>query len=429
MEIRTNSNKKAYIFALSIVLLIILSAYVGRIANFAALALFFVALFSLQKIDMYILLFAIFPFANIFKLSPASMSLATVCEFLFFAFIFWDFLKNRVPAKRSFLFSIFLFLIYLVIGVFSAFSITILIKLLIRPFLIYYIFNSNYSYEKKQAVTCGVAVVLAVSMVSMMFLSLNSAFLDRIIDFLRVVQIQDGLEQLTRNGGLFGDPNYCSLAILMTLSLLAVLYYSKKIGIVYWLFTIPLVAMGFTTYSKSFFICITAFVVLLVIFVLLPKHPVWAVLAAVATAIFAYAAMNGKINAVEVILGRFGDGDITTGRADLNKIYIEYFLENPSKLFFGQGLNAYAIDGYNNVHNLFIDAIYKLGLVGVSIYSFVVGSCLYTKGKKKKFIAYLPVIFLLVMYMALAGLTSFELIYHIIICGIAAKYTGNEVVK
>lgn len=426
MEIKEISNKKAYFFAFSIVLLIILSAYVGKIANFAALGMFLLSFFFLEKIDVYVALLAIFPFANIFKASPSSMSFLTICEIALFIFILLDFNEKNVKLKNSFVLSFFLFVLYLVIGFFADFSFSVFIKTVIRPVILYYLFNSKYSYEKKKSVTIGIASMLSISMILMMFLSLNVSFMAKIINFLRVVQIQNGLELLTRNGGLLGDPNYCTMAILMTLSILGVLYYSKQIGNIYWLFAVPLIIMGFTTYSKSYFLCIIAYAVLMVMFVLFPKHPGWGILITAVISIIVNAAMDGRIEVFEVILGRFQEGDITTGRTSINEIYLTYLSENTGRLFFGSGINAHAISGYNKVHNLYIESLYRLGIIGSAIYLFLIRSCLYDDGPRKNFIVYLPVFFMLAMYLALSGLDSVELIYYILICGISAKYTSEK---
>lgn len=427
METKEFSNKRAYLFSLIIVTLIILNAYVGKIASIAAFSLFLVSTVFLQKIDLYVILFAIFPFANLFKTSPSAMSLMTVCEIILFALIFLEYVQGKLKVKTSFLLSLLAFGIYLLVGFFSTMSFPIVVKMLIRPVLLYYMFNSDFSIEKKRAVTIGIVYTLSVSMILMMTVSLNTSFMERIVDYLRVVQMRSGLQELTRNGGLLDDPNYCSLAILMTLSLLSVLYYSKKIGNAFWLLSIPLIVMGITTYSKSYFICIVVYVVLLIMFILFPKHLGWGVIISIVVVMLAFAIMSGRIEAINVILERFNARDVTSGRTVLNAIYWEYLRENPIKMLFGNGIAVHTISGYNNVHNLFLECLYKLGIAGSAIYSFVIGSCLYEKGKKRKIIVYIPALFMVVMYFALAGLVAFELIYYLMICGIAAKYTQSGV--
>ena len=426
MEIKSYSNKKAYFFAITIVALIVASPYIGAIANYAALVLFVVSACSLQKIDLYIILFAIFPFANIFKASAESMSFLTICEIIMFILVFADFLSKKITVKASFMGAVFLFFAYLLIMGLDDFSFSIFSKMIVRPFILYSLFNSKADYEKKKAVTIGLTYMLALSMILMLFLTLNSSFMERIVDYLRVVQMQNGLRQLTRNGGLFDDPNYCSLAIMMTLSLLAVLYYSKQIGTVHWLLAIPLIVMGFTTYSKSYFLCIIAYAILMVLLVLIPKHRGWDIVAIIALFYIGYAVMSGSVEVVNLILRRFENGDITTGRNDIAEAYLEYLNENPMKLFFGNGIAIHQITGMNNVHNLFIECLYKIGIVGSILYCFIIRCSMYTGGTSKKLVAYLPTIFMLVMYMALAGLVTFELLYYLIICGVAVKYTGSE---
>lgn len=52
-----------------------------------------------------------------------------------------------------------------------------------------------------------------------------------------------------------------------------------------------------------------------------------------------------------MILARFAQGNLTTGRTALNQVYLQYIYDNTKVLFFGDGISADRFSGVsNNVH-------------------------------------------------------------------------------
>ncbi|MDH2363751.1 hypothetical protein, partial [Priestia megaterium] len=67
---------------------------------------------------------------------------------------------------------------------------------------------------------------------------------------------------------------------------------------------------------------------------------------------------------IEQYIYRFTHGSLTTGRAELQEMYINHILENPEKLLFGVGISNVLINSRAS-HNTFIQIIWQIGLVGV----------------------------------------------------------------
>ena len=230
-----------------------------------------------------------------------------------------------------------------------------------------------------------------------------------------------------RVSGFFGDPNYCAVLIVLVLSLLGVLYYYKAIGTEFWLHAALLVPLGFLTYSKSYFLCIVLFVIMLILFVLFPKHKCWALVSLIGIGVAVWLVINGRIEAINMILARFAQGNLTTGRTALNQVYLQYIYDNTKVLFFGDGISADRFSGVsNNVHCLYIEILYKLGIIGTGLYC---GTLVATLSKTKKqverhFVNYLPLVFFMLMFGFLAGVVNYALPFYIIIVALTFNYTS-----
>lgn len=415
---KANVKLFAAIYILSL-LLIILSPFGGALLTVAALGLFTISLFFIPTIYSYSLLLGIFPFANIFKLSPDSTSLMTICEMILLAkIILYLFLKKKTFKCNIGLAVGVIFTILYILIFSSQIEYQLIIKLVVRILLVAYYMRSDIAHKGGIAAIKTTAYCFSLSMLISMILCQITVYKDAVSDYLRVIQYSSESE-LVRNGGLMDDPNYCSMAIIASMIFISVLYYYKKIKFEFWLLVVPLFLLGFTTYSKSYFLMSIAFVAVLLLFVLYPKHKGWAIVSSIAVAIIGLAAYSGQIKIINDILLRFETVGITTGRDELNQIYVNYMLDNIKVLLFGEGFNVTALADTNNVHNLYLEVLFRLGLVGSSIFTATVICCFPKKQHKSKLINYMPATFVFVMYMALAGLDSYALFYYILLAGIS----------
>ena len=293
-------------------------------------------------------------------------------------------------------------------------------------FLIGFAVSVFTQYGLKQS-----ARILSLSTIVMLLLSTNQRYLSYVekyfTDLDYYIDSTGHATDTLRISGFFGDPNYCAVLFVLVLSLLSVLYYYKEIGAEFWLHAAFLVPLGFLTYSKSYFLCIAFFMIMLILFVLLPKHKCLALISLIGIGVAVWLVVNGKFEAINMILARFAQGNLTTGRTALNQAYLQYILDNIKVLFFGDGISADRFGGvHNNVHCLYIEILYKLGIIGTGLYC---GTLVATLSNAKTpverhFVNYLPLVFFMLMFGFLAGVVNYALPFYIMIVALTFNYTS-----
>ena len=411
------------LYATWLIMIILISICVATTKLFSVAALLVFSLFvMLSPInDSCVLLFGLMPFANIFKYNAGSTSFFTICELLV---VLLAVLKYR-KTKSNFMVSMMIFLAYMIATSFDNFSVLIIIKVLLGFYLIYL----SGCYAKKSDVI-NISYLISASTIITMLLSTNKQYFTYIepylLDLNYVVDSSGQTSNIMRLSGFLCDPNYCSVLVIMSLSLLCVLYYYGKIRSEFWIFSAFLIPLGFLTYSKSYFICISALVIFIILFILFPKHKGLAFLSILGIAAVITMALSGRIEVLNVILGRFSSGDITTGRTALNEFYLTYIWNNPDVMFFGEGIAADRIvNAGNNVHNIYIEGLFKLGLVGCIIYIFTLLKSFPVRKKgaeKRGIVNFFPLSFLAILYCALAGISMYELPFYLSIAFLAKDF-------
>lgn len=386
-----------------------------------SLLLFLASLLFLQTEEIFALLFGLLPFANIFKLSTTSMSLFTICEI---GAVIYLLLKKRIKVSQFFM--LMALTVYLIISSLNNLNYLTIIKVVVGFLLIGFAVSTFTQYGLKQS-----ARILSLSTIVMLLLSTNQRYLSYVekyfTDLDYYIDSTGHATDTLRISGFFGDPNYCAVLIVLVLSLLGVLYYYKSIGTEFWLHVAFLVPLGFLTYSKSYFLCIVLFLIMLILFVLFPKHKCWALISLVGIGGAVWLVANGKIEAINMILARFLQGNLTTGRTALNQAYLQYIWDNTKVLLFGDGISADRFSGAsNNVHCLYIEILYKLGIVGTGLYCATLVAELSNakKSVERHLVNYFPLMFFLLMFGFLAGVVNYALPFYIIIVALTFNYTS-----
>ena len=415
-------NQRIYFLWTISAMCILVGVVTTSLLSIIPLIIFLYVLFF-QSIDTaMVLLFVLMPFANVFKLSPNSTSLFTVCELIL---VVWLALKKGV--KTSFFCTVFVIAAYYCVFSVQNLQIFTILKAVILFFLVY-----DYCRGVNKEDVVLISRLLAISVIVMLLLSINGNYSSSVVPYLNdldyVIDINGHATTTIRNSGFLGDPNYCAALILMTQALLCVLYYYKSMGNEFWVYTGFLIPLGLYTYSKSYILCISVLCVMLFIFVLLPKHRVWAAVALAAMIAVIYLIMQGKIPLVQTILERFTHGSILTGRSQLNDEYLAYILGDVRRLFFGSGITADRFYGAgNNVHNIYIEVLFKLGIIGTILYIITLLSAFGVRYIHKDIvhlpmINWLPLMFFGVVFAFLAGVTNYALPFYYCIVYFGLQY-------
>lgn len=411
-------HKRLYLAWILILACVSVSVVTSNVLVVAAGILFFLAAFLLPINELIVLLIATLPYANVFKMEPGSTSLFTIAEILVLALAMWKIKK----MDASFFVTLIALAVYMLLLSFDQMDFLIIIKALLGFLLVYYackLLNKNDLIHVGYTLSIGTGVTMLLAQLPRYFSYLQQYF----DDINHYVDAGGHVSDVIRNGGFIGDPNYCVMTVMLALSILCLLYYYKQIGFEFWILSAFLGVLGFFTYSKSYFLCFAVFCIFLLLFVLFPKHKVWAIIAIGGICVLTALALSGQIEVFNMIFDRFSDkGSLTTGRNDLNAQYLQYIFSHPKTLLLGDSIVADRFQGAsNNVHNIYIELLYKMGVVGTVLYIVtLISSCgrlIVKRGGKRHFVHYLPLLFFLVMYFFLAGVTRYELpVYIVLVC-------------
>ena len=318
------------LYAVWFVMLALISVGVAttNVLSVVALIIFaaFLLIYPIEK--SCVLLFGIMPFANIFKYTPETTSFFTICELLL---VVVSFLKVR-KIKFSFIISLMILAGYMFITDVPNNNILGIVKIVVGFYLIFLVTSKA---NKDDAI--NIAYLLSGSTILMLLATMNGSYFNYIepylLDLNYVLDSTGIATETLRMGGFLGDPNYCGVLILVSVAFLCTLYYYKKIKAEFWVFIAFLIPLGLFTYSKTYFLCVSALALFLILFVLFPKHKFWSIVSIIALSVIVTMAISGRFEIINAIIGRFVNEDFTTGRAELNRIYLDYIWNTPSTLF------------------------------------------------------------------------------------------------
>jgi hypothetical protein len=180
---------------------------------------------------------------------------------------------------------------------------------------------------------------------------------------------------LIRTSGFYGDANFYSTHILVSISGLLVLTTSLrgKNFILSLIAMVILVYFGAKSVSKMFLLTLGFMIVVWLIAVLSLKGKgirKFGIIISLAIAVIFIFSSNLFTDEINYYLFRFGSVDnaetFTTGRTDLWMGYISYLSDHPFTLLFGQGYTDITPFGTSS-HSTIIQLIYQLGLAGAAL--------------------------------------------------------------
>lgn len=309
--------------------------------------------------SVYYHLFFCLPFAMIYKLSPASTSLFT---YVMLAVSIVILIRQRLYSKKHILL-IMLFAAYLVPGMGS--EITTAIKLVVG-LLLFYVFVARTEPEnfKNHIMSFGLG------MVGSSFLGLLKSSWPRLSAYysnLKTININR--EQSFRFTGLYRDPNYYSISVILVIVLCVMLFINKDGNRIFLAAVIATLAVfGFTTYSKMFLLVAALLVFLFVLWQMrTPKKMAATAIPLLAAAGILYKWMQSS-GYLSVMEKRLSGDDISTGRFGIWEKYMGYIFSSPTTLFLGDGLKAPYYSGVAP-HNTYIELIFYIGVFGTIIFA------------------------------------------------------------
>lgn len=392
------------------------------IVSYLAFVLSVIAIVTMSKDDAVCFMMLIMSFANIFKSSPQSQSFFT---YLVLFYVLWFFMKKTCMSK-IFALSLALLVAFLTLQMVVSINMLRIIKFVANILFVYIAVNSYDNHSvKKLSLFYIIGVALSSSVAVLDIIPNLNGYIGG-----KETWIQD--VQISRFAGLYADPNYYAVNVIISLCLIVVLNYKKELSAALTIFLGALMTIfAILTLSKSAFVML-----LLPLFLLLyskvksRKYFVF-LSTLIVSIIFALQIFAGKIEMFSDILYRFNKAtdidSLTTGRSYLWRDYIDFLFENPIQLLFGGGFGAGVLNG-RAAHNTYIDLIYYLGIVGTMLMLLVFGVIIDIKKNTAKLNLFNCSIWICIalMYFFLSQLFYFDWAFHIVIAILISKFNMSQ---
>ena len=313
------------------------------------------------------------PFSPILKIHPNSFTFFSV-SLIIVALIFWY--NGRFKFDRY----------SLIIGIGIVVS-TLIGKLIVNNpislnyllFIILILFIPNFilKYRKyisfeKNTYYLAIGIILACSI---SFLLKNNV---RMQDYIYIYQWTQ--KDLTRFSGFYGDANYYSSQILISItSLLILLSLNKKskvlpISIMLGL----LIYLGLLSVSKTFIIILVLILIIWMIYQSRFTNILRLRILTITTIGLLIILITSKEilgSQISMYVTRFSNANtisgLTTGRSSIYTVYLDYFEAMPINLLFGRGYSNVYASGLNGhaSHDTIIQSIYQFGFIGNIIFT------------------------------------------------------------
>lgn len=357
------------------------------------------SIFVLNTTELYCELFFLFPYTMIYKYSIASTSLFTYLTLVFMIVFLY---KKNFRIHRNFVLCFAILSVYLVIGVGNNF--TDLIKLLSMS-VIAGLFTSLINRRNFS----NIVLYVCLGTVTSSLIGLRKASWPALASFFTNLKSEyiNGVETY-RFTGLYMDPNYFSILVIICLISLLTFAFKKEIkSVTAIILSIALVYFGVLTYSRIFYLTLLAALFCVLILRMKSTGKIIGSVVLFLAILIAGIYFANKAGILSNIMYRFSATDITNNRTNIWSQYIDYFNSSVKTLLFGDGIGAAYYNGVGP-HNTYIELVYFLGIIGSVIYISMY-ACILNMGKcvaKRKFVNYSLLLILMVMSASLGMLFS-----------------------
>ncbi len=425
--LQIRSNKIRWAISAALAALILLGTYRSVFSLAAFLVCGFMIVFC-DRESTLLQMFFIMPMANIFRISPTTQSFLTI---LLLAYVV---LHLVLPRKATLL--VVLFAAYVVIGelVGGEFNLFRTIKLICNVLFLSSILNSEVKIRHKEIFLSYIIGNIVAS-----FFKLADSSIFKISSYINSESIGNINSDnfAIRFSGLYSDPNYYAVGLIISLCLLIVLYHRKEIQFYFAaVLAAPIVYFLIITYSKSAALMLVVTALFLVYSFVRRRNYVAAVFIAVSSVVVVVLAFSGKIPFLQTVVDRFLASDssegmdvssLTTGRFDLWISYAEHLITNIRAGLFGVGISSnYLLT--HAAHNTYLDVLYFLGGIGGALLLFTLVSISRQSRHvvvKRNFLNYSVLLCITVMYFFLSELFYFDPPFHIFLAFTVLNLSEN----
>lgn len=376
-------------------------------------AVYFAVLIIVEKDTQFMasMMFAWLSISPIFKFSVGGTSFFTYLELLVILKLI---IRNRKLEARFFA-ALGLYSVYMILGMGNEY--TDLIKAICVPMLIYFL-SKDMSYESLK--TCTFYYIFGIVISSI--IGLSKGLIPNMTAFVNYKNVRMGQSASSivfadRFSGLWTDPNYFSIHLILAIAVTSVLFSRKEIkSATFYVIYVTMIAFGALTGSKSFILMLVVVTVLSLILLLKEKQYSHSIFFGVIIAVGVFLLLSGYIDVFSRAIYRIQNVStlgFDTGRSDIWKGYFDMYSDSLPLLLFGSGLGKSFL--LRVPHNTYVDIFALFGIVGgiLCIASFYYAIKPFATNRKPQSV--LPLITLAAMYFALSMYYSIELPFQILI--------------
>ncbi len=384
--------------------------------SYLAFALSAAGITFLSEEDALCMMMFAMPFSNIFKSSPEAQSFFTYLLFFFILYMLYK--KKTIDA--NFFVAFLVLTAFLVFQTLRTINLFRTIKFIANLLFIYFAVNIKSKDDSRKVFLFYILGIVVSSAVVALELIPNLS------NYFQVQDLGYDYDYMIRFSGLYADPNYYSINVIISLCLIILLNHKNQLSMIPTLILAALmVAFAIMTFSKSAFLMLIFPLFLFLYSKIKQKKYLFAILFLIICTGFIVYVMSGNVPAFKTILSRLEQSDassLTTGRSDLWLEYINYLSNSISTLLFGAGFGAPVV-GAKAAHNTYIDLAYYLGIIGTAILLYVLLTISQSTGCKTKnsILNYSIWITVMIMYFFLSELFYFDLAFHILLAILATK--------
>lgn len=407
-KIELSRSSSVWFWSVTVTLLILLGTR-SLIFTLLAFALGAVGILAFDTGRVICVMFFVLPFSTIFKIGGGT-SLFTYWELLFAVM---HFVKKGFKSTRPEL-GMILFTLFLVINqcLHGKLDMTVTMKFFAYFTLLTSAANHQFEDGNKTLFLCYITGYIASS-----FVMLLDGTLFHVAPYINVKIERVNGEYITRFAGLYGDPNYYVVNIIISMVLVIILFGKRRINIFHAAaLAVPLIVFTAMTGSKSGFLMLAPVAAFFVYQCFADRHFFTGVLSILLLVSAGVMILAGEVDLFSKVLSRLASetAGLTSGRADhtWNK-YLVYFDENPLRLILGRSIAFYDLDGVV-AHSTYIDLLYELGIVGtVWLLALIGRACGHTPARGRNLLNYSVLLVILAMYFFLSELQYFDTPFHI----------------
>ena len=303
-------------------------------------------------------LFFLLPYTMIYKLSPDSSS------FFAYAIILMSFVSIAKTFNKSASANILIILytLYLFTGLTSKWS--LVVKAIGGLFCLVYFVTEVSLKDLMDIILSSALGILGASYMGLS--KMTNPYIERFFSDFNS-EYMNG-EQIFRFSGLMPDPNYYSVSVIVAVFMLARLLQSKVLNkYLGGLLIFALVWFGALSYSRVYFLSLFLVILYYVhIYTGRSKYGVLSLIVVASCFIVGWWYLTQTsyyLNAV----ARFEVEDVSSGRTTIWARYLSTILDDIKILLLGSGYDS-SLVGKMGAHNTYIEALYHLGVVGLTLF-------------------------------------------------------------